>query len=323
MALMSRLALAPVVVLALSFAAAHAQNYPNRPVRVIIPFGAGGVADVTTRLAAEKLGEKLGQRFVVENQPGAGGINAARSVTSAPSDGHTLGLATNGTAVSVALFKSLPFDPVKDFAAISMLGSFDLVLATGADSQFRTLQDFVKAAREQPGKLNVGTINVGSTQNLGAELFKTAAGVNFQIVPYRNSPEALIALLRNDVQLVMDFHAALKSNLADQKIRALATSGPSRSQSLPNVPTAQESGVRGYDVTSWNGLVAPSATPADVVAALNKAVREILADADLKKRYLDLGIEAKASSPDELKARLVADIEKWGKVIERAGIPKQ
>jgi tripartite-type tricarboxylate transporter receptor subunit TctC len=312
-----------VAALALFASAAHAQNYPNRPVRVIVPFGAGGVADVTTRIAADKLGEKLGQRFVVENQPGAGGINAARSVLSAAADGYTLLLASNGTAVSVALFKSLPFNPVKDFATVSLLGSFDLILATKADSPFRTLQDFVKTARAQPGKLNVGTINVGSTQNLGAELFKTAAEIDFQIVPYRNSPEALVALLRNDVQLVMDFHAALKSNLADQKIRALATSGPARSQALPDVPTVQESGVRDYDVTSWNGLAAPSATPKEVIDTLNKAVRDVLADAELKKRYLELGIEAKASSPEEMKARLQAEIGKWAKVIERANIPKQ
>ena len=302
---------------------AQAQNYPNRPVRVVVPFGAGGVADVTTRIAVDKLGEKLGQRFVVENQPGAGGINAARSVLGSATDGYTLFLASNGTAVSVALFKSLPFDPVKDFAAVSLLGSFDLVLATSAAGPFRTLQDFVKAAREQPGKLNVGTINVGSTQNLGAELFKTAADVDFQIVPYRNSPEALVALLRNDVQMVIDFHAALKSQLTDQKIRALATSGTARSQSLPDVPTVQEAGVRGYDVTSWNGLAGPGATPKEVIATLNKAVREVLADADLKKRYLELGIEAKASSPEEMKTRLQAEIGKWAKVIERANIPKQ
>jgi putative tricarboxylic transport membrane protein len=312
------------VALVLTFPnAVQAQTYPNRPVRVIVPFGAGGVADVTTRIAVDKLGEKLGQRFVVENQPGAGGINAARSVLGAAPDGYTLFLGSNGTAVSVALFKSLPFDPGKDFAPISLLGSFDLVLAVNAEGPFRTLQDFVKAAREQPGKLNVGTINVGSTQNLGAELFKTAAEVNFQIVPYRNTPEALVALLRNDVQMVIDFHAALKSQLADQKIRALATSGPTRSQSLPDVPTVQQSGVRNYDVTSWNGLMGRSGMPKEAVETLNKAVREVLADADLKKRYLELGIEAKASSPDEMKARLQSEIEKWAKVIERANIPKQ
>src|SRR3954447_4077747 len=185
---------------------ARAQNYPSRPIRFILPFAAGGVADITSRLAAEKLGEKLGQRFVVENQPGPGGIAAARSVTTAAPDGHTLALLTNGTAISVALYKSLPFDPVKDFATVSALGTFDLVFATNADSSFKTLGDFIKAAREKPGTLNVGTINVGGTQNLGAELFKSTANLDFQIVHYRGTPEIIVALLRNDIQLMVDFY---------------------------------------------------------------------------------------------------------------------
>src|SRR5262245_54232837 len=176
---------------------ARAQTYPSRPIRFVLPFGAGGVADITSRLAAEKLGEKLGQRLVVENQPGPGGIAAARAVTTAAPDGHTLALLTNGTAISVALYKSLPFDPVKDFAPISALGTFDLVFATNADSEFKTLGDFIKVAREKPGTLNVGTINVGGTQNLGAELFKSSANLNFQIVPYRGTPEIIVALLRD------------------------------------------------------------------------------------------------------------------------------
>src|SRR3954463_16081242 len=194
------MALAPLAFARAGRAAAQAQ-YPGRPVRFILPFGAGGVADVTSRLTAEKLGEKLGQRFVVENQPGAGGINAARSVLGATPDGYTLGLVTNGTAISVPLFKALPFDPVRDFAMVSALGTFDLVFAVNAGSRFHTLADFVKAAREKPGKLNVGTINIGSTQNLGAELFKSTAGVDFQVVPYRNSPEIIVGLLRNDVDM--------------------------------------------------------------------------------------------------------------------------
>src|SRR5262245_41991054 len=179
----------------------RAQAYPNRPIRFILAFGPGGVADITARIAAEKLGEKLGQRIVVENQPGPGGIAAARSVTSAPADGYTLGLLTNGTAISVAAYHALPFDPVKDFAPISTLGTFELVFATNPEGPFKTLGDLIKTAREQPGKLNVGTINVGGTQNLAAELFKSSAGLNFQIIPYRNTPEVVIALLRNDVQL--------------------------------------------------------------------------------------------------------------------------
>jgi tripartite-type tricarboxylate transporter receptor subunit TctC len=306
-----------------SFDTARAQAYPSRPVKLILPFGAGGVADVTSRLACEKLGDKLGQRFVVENQPGAGGINAARSVLSAPPDGYTLGLVTNGTAISAAIFKQLPFDPVKDFVNISTLGYFELVFVTNSEGPFATLQEFITKARAEPGKLNVGTIAIGSTQHLGAVLFKSSAGLDFQMVTYRNSPDAIVALLRNDIQLLVEFPPAVRGALQDKKIRAVAVSSPKRSPVFPDVPTVQESGVAGYDVTSWNGFFAPNGTPGTVVDTINKAMREILADEAIKKRYLELGVEAKASSPEELKARLVADIKKWSEVIERANIPKQ
>jgi tripartite-type tricarboxylate transporter receptor subunit TctC len=299
------------------------QNYPSRPVRFILPFAAAGVADITSRIAAEKLGDKLGQRFVVENQPGPGGIAAARAVLSQAPDGYTLGLVTNGTSISAAIYKALPFDPVTQFATISTIGSFDLVFATNAGSDFKTLADFIRGAREQPGKLNVGTINVGGTQNLAAELLKSSAGLNFQIIPYRGTPDVIVALLRNDVQLMVDFYAAMKPTLQDKKMRAVATSGPRRSPFLADVPTVAEAGVAGYEVTSWNGLFAPVGTPPEIIDLLNKAIREIVAMPDVKQRYADLGIEAKASTPEELKARLTADIAKWAAVIERAGIAKQ
>jgi tripartite-type tricarboxylate transporter receptor subunit TctC len=299
------------------------QSYPSRPVRFVLPFGAAGVADITSRIAAEKLGDKLGQRFVVENQPGPGGIAAARAVLSQAADGYTIGLVTNGTSISAAIYKTLPFDPVKDFACISTIGAFDLFFATNAESEFKTLPDFIKAAREQPGKLNVGTINVGGTQNLAAELLKSLAGVNFQIIPYRGTPDVIVALLRNDVQLLVEFYAPIKSTLADKKIRAVASSGTQRSPFLPDVPTAAEAGVPGYEVTSWNGVFAPVGTPAEILALLNKSIHEMVAMPDVKQRYADLGIEAKASTPEQLKARLEGDIKKWAAVIERAGIPKQ
>lgn len=313
---------APFVNLSLGRAQAQAA-YPTHPVRFILPFGAGGVADVTSRLTAEKLGEKLGQRFVVENQPGAGGINAARSVLTANADGYVLGLVTNGTAISVPLFKALPFDPVKDFAMVSTLGTFDLVFVVNAGSPFRTLADFIKAAREKPGKLNVGTINVGSTQNLGAELFKSTAGVDFQVVPYRGSPDIVVGLLRNDVDMHVDFYAAVRPALQDGKTRALAVSGLKRSAILPDVPTVKEASGLDYEVTSWNGMFAPQGTPNDVITTLNRALHEILAAEDVRKQYRDVGIEAAASTPEELAKRLHDDIEKWSKVIDRAGIPKQ
>lgn len=306
------------------FAPLRAQaNYPTRPVRIIVPFGAGGVADTTVRIVAEKLGDAMGQRFVIENQPGAGGIAAARVVLSAPADGYTLALLSNGTAVSAGLFKKLPFDPLKDFAPISSLGYFDFVLATNAGSEFRTMADLLKALREKPGSLNVGTINIGSTQNLSAELLKSAGDLKFAIVPFRSSPEVLVALLRNDIALMIDNYAALKAALTDGQARALATSGATRSPVLPDVPTVQEAGVPGYETTSWNGLFAKAGTPPDIVAALNAALSKVLADPDIKKQLLEFGIEGKSSTPEEIATRLRGDVAKWSAVIERAGIPKQ
>jgi len=298
-------------------------KYPTRPVRVILPFGAGGVADVTARLVADALGNKLGQRFVIENNPGAGGITAARAALEGGKDGYTLILLTNGTAISVPLFNHLPFDPLKDFVPISIIGYFSCVFMVNASSPFQALADFLKADREKPGAVNVGTINVGGTQNLTAELFKSMAGAHFVIVPFRTSPDVVVGLLRNDVQLAMDFYAALKPTLEGDKGRAIATSGPQRSPELPNVPTVQEAGVAGFDVVAWNGLYAPAGTPQDVIDTLNKALHEVLADPALKKRALDLGIDARASSPGELDQRMRSDIAKWGAVIANAHIPKQ
>ena len=298
-------------------------GYPDRSVRIVLPFAAGGVADITARIIAEKLGNRLGQRFYVENQAGAGGIVAAKTVISSAPDGYTLALLSNGTAVSVSLFKKLPYDPLKDFAPISSLGTFDFVFATAASSQFKTLSDFIAAARAKPGALNVGTINVGSTQNLSAELFKTAAGIDFTIIPYRGTPEIQVALLQGDVAIMVDSYSAMKGNLADSKLRALASSGARRSEATPDMATVRESGVTDYDVVSWNALFAPSGTPPEIIKTLNSALREILADADVRKRLLDLGIEAKVSTPEELSDRLKSDIDKWGKVIEKAGIEKQ
>jgi tripartite-type tricarboxylate transporter receptor subunit TctC len=289
----------------------------------LLPFAAGGVADITARVIAEKLGGKLDGRFFIENQPGAGGIAAARTVISSAPDGHTLALLSNGTAVSVSLFDHLPYDPLKDFAPISSLGYFDFIFATNADSPFKTLADFVAAAKAKPGALNVGTINIGSTQNLSAELFKTAAGIDFTIVPYRGTPEVLVSTMQGNLALMIDSYSSMKGNLAEQKIRALASSGPVRSKSTPDIPTLQEAGVANYDVVSWNALFAPAGTPPEIVKTLNQALQEILAEPEVKKRLLELGIEARASTPEEISARLKSDIDKWQKVIEKAGIPRQ
>jgi tripartite-type tricarboxylate transporter receptor subunit TctC len=223
----------------------------------------------------------------------------------------------------VPLFKSLPFDPTKDFLPISSLGYFDFVIGTNADTKFKVLGDALKVAKADPGKLNVGTINIGSSQNLSAELLKTTANVQFTIIPYRATPEVIVGVLRNDVQLMVDTYAAMKSGLQEGKIIPLATTGKTRSQSLPNVQTVEQAGVPGYEVLSWNALFAPKGTPQAVIDALNAALKKVLATEEVKKKLLDLGIEAKASTPAEIAGRLNDDITKWGAVIEKANIPKQ
>lgn len=302
---------------------ACARTYPVRPIRLILPFGPGGVADVTARIVTEKLGEKLGQRFIIENMPGAGGITAARAVLSSPPDGYTLALLSNGTAISVSLFKSLNFNPVTDFVPVSSMGYFDFIFVTKSGSPYVTLADFIKAAKEKPGTLNVGTINVGSTQNLSAQLFKSTAGVDVTIVPFRSSPDVLIALLRGDIELAIENFTAVQSHISDHAVAAVASSGPVRTAFLPDVPTVREAGGGEFEARSWNAIFAPRGTPPEIIKTINAALREVLDDPTLKQRALELGIEARASSPDEILERLKNDIGKWAAVIDRAGIEKQ
>jgi len=318
-ALFALLAAALTVVLAPQAQA----KWPEKPIKIVLPFGPGGVADVTARIMAAKLSEKFGQQVLIENMPGPGGINAARTVINAPPDGYTMALVTNGTSISVAAFNKLPFDPVKDFQMVSMVGTFDLVFAVDAKSEYKTLGDFIKAAKANPGKLNVGTTLLGGTQNLGAELFKSMAGLNMQVVVYKTSPDIVVALLRNDVQMMIDFPPAVQGQVNDGKLRILATSSPKRSARMPNIPTVAEAGVPSYEVISWNGVAAPKGTPQDVIDTMNKAMREALAEPALKASFEKVGVEAHASTPAELADRLKSDITKWDAVMVKAGIPKK
>lgn len=326
MSLLSKLAAGCALALGLAagLAPAEAQTaYPTRPVQIVVPFGPGGIADITVRVVAEKLSEKLGQQFVIDNRPGAGGITAARAALQGGTDGYSLALLTNGTAISVPLFKKLPFDPVKDFEPVSSLGYFDFLLLTPGTSKFNSVAELVAFAKANAGALNVGTVNVGSSQNLSAELFKSMAGVDFTIVPFKTTPDLVLATTRGDVDLMIDSYASAKPMLADKKVRAIASSGLTRSPVMPDLVTVDESGVKGFEVTSWNAIFAPAGTPKEVIDTLNKAIREIMVMPDVKKRLLDLGIEARASSPQELGDRLKADIAKWTAVIDKAGIEKQ
>ncbi len=298
-------------------------KFPNAPMKLVVPFGPGGVADTSSRLVMEKMGEKLGQRIIIENVPGAGGIQAARNVLGAPADGHTLALMTNGTAISVALFKQLPFDPVGQFEPISALGFFEFILFTGGDSPYKTLGDVLKTSKSKPGALNIGTIVAGSTQHLTAELFRSSANIDIKHVPFKTTPDLLLSTMRNDVELMVEALAPIKSNLEDGKIRALAVSSPTRSKALPNVPTVAEAGVPGFDVVSWNAVYVKAGTPPEIVKILNNAMRESLADKELSAKLLALGIDGQATSPAEINQRMKDDIVKWTAVIEKAGIEKR
>ncbi len=319
---LSRLALG--LALSTSLATpALAQTFPSKAVRIVVPFGAGGVADLTVRTVAAKMAEGLGQSVVIENKPGAGGVVAGDAVAKADPDGHTLLLMSNGTAVSAGLFKSLPFDTLKDFAPISTLGTFDIAIIVPANSRFKTLGELLAFARANPGKLNVGSINVGSTQNLAAELFKTAAGIDAQIVPFNGTPAVVTALRGGQVEVAVEILGPVMSQISAQALRALAVTGDKRAAVLPEVPTAKEAGVANLSASSWNALAAPAKTPPAVIARLNKEITAALNAPDVKKKLAELNVDAQASTPEQTAALLASDIRRWGEVITRAKIPQQ
>jgi len=302
---------------------AHGDSpYPTRPVTLIVPYAAGGVADVGMRIICDRLSDRLRQQFVVENRPGAGGVVAAQAGASAAPDGYTLLMTGNNTAIAESLFKSLPYNALTDFHSVSTAAFFDLLIVTRAGSPLKSVQDIIDAARKNPGKLNIGTITPGSTQNLAADLFISTAGVNAAIVPFRASPDMASAVLRGDVDVAFEFYAAINGLLIEKKIVALASTGRERTAYLPLVPTAIESGLQDFEVQSWNGLSVPAATPASVVATLNAAMKEIIPTPLVQDRAKQMGMAMHWSTPEDMTARLRADIVKWGAVIEKAGIPK-
>ena len=302
---------------------ACAQGFPSKPVRIVVPFGPGGVADIVTRTLAPKLSEGLGQPVLIENKPSAGGILAAEAVARAEPDGHTLLLLNNGNAVSSALFKSLPYDPVNDFAMVSTVGRFGLVIVTDPASPAKSLQDLVAAAKAAPGTMNIGTIGLGSTQHLGAELFRSSAGVNLQIIPYKATPEVFAALKNRDAHAAFEFLTPVLGQIRGGSLRALAVTSASRSPVLPEVPTAIESGLAGFDVSSWNGLAVPAKTPRAAVARLHQEVLKAVAAPEVQKRLLELGVEGRTSTPEEFRDFFIAESRRWSRVVEAARIEKR
>jgi tripartite-type tricarboxylate transporter receptor subunit TctC len=265
----------------------------------------------------------MGQQVIVENKPSAGGILASETVAKAEPDGYTLLFITNGNSVSESLFKKLPYNSVKDFAPVSTVGFFDFVFVVKNDSDIKSMSDLLARMKANPGKFNIGTINPGSGQHLSAELFKSMAGVDAQIVTHKSTPQVLTAVIAGEVQVGLDIVAPVMAQVKGGALRMIAISSKSRSPILPDVPTVAESGVPGYESESWNGVAAPVKTPAAIIERLNKEVRAAVAAPEVKQRLNNLGIDARAGTPGELRERLVADIEKWRVVIEKANIPRQ
>ena len=308
---------------ALACVAAGAQTSSTRPIRLVVPFGPGGVADLTARVVAQKMTQSTGQAIVVDNKPGAGGVVAADTVAKAAPDGLTLLLMSNGNAVSAGLFRKLPFDPIASFTPVSMLGYFDMALIASPKSRFKTLPALVAHAKANPGKVNIATINTGSTQNLAAELFKRSLGIDVQIVPFNGSAAVITALQGEQVDAGVEILAPVLGQVAGNTLTALAVMGEKRSPALPNVPTVAESGAPGFNVASWNAFAAPAGTPADVVARLNKATNEALESPEVKERLARLGVQGKGSTHRELADFYAREIKRWSDIIQQAGIEKQ
>ena len=309
--------------LACSTWASGQQVYPSKALKIVVPFGAGGVADLTARTVAQKMGENMGQGIVIENKPGAGGVVATDTVAKSAPDGYTLLLMSNATAVSAGLFKSLPYDAEKDLIPLSVLGTFDIAIVVPQESKFASLADLLAFAKANPGKLNIGSINVGSTQHLAAELFKSTAGIDAQVVPFNGTPAVLTALRGGQIDVGVEILAPVLPQIKGQALRALAVTGDKRAAALPQVPTAKEAGVKTLYAASWNALAAPAKTPRDIVQRLNQEIQSALNNPDVRKKLIDMNVDPQPGTLQQAADLLSSETRRWGDVIQRAGIAKQ
>ena len=297
--------------------------FPQKPIKIIFPFAPGTISDTTLRVLGSRVGELMGTSIILDNQTSAGGITAARSVLLAPHDGYTLALLSNSTAISVSLFKKLPFDPVKDFEPIVGISEFSNILAVSGNSNFNNLTTLIAHAKDHPGVLNVGTTGVGSSNHLTALLFKSMAKLNFEVVPFRGPAELFMALQRNDVAMIIQSYGAVKESMINKQIKAVAITNGKRNQLAPDIATVQEQGISGFDVSSWNGLFGPKQTPQPAIQSIYLAFSKALREPEIIKKLNELGVETMPSTPEDLAFRMKNDIRKWGEVIETSKIEKQ
>jgi tripartite-type tricarboxylate transporter receptor subunit TctC len=313
-----------LVAAAWTSAPALAQDWPQKTIRIIVGFGPGGGTDIVSRILAQSMQEKLGQPVVIENRPGAGGTIGAEAVARADKDGYTLGMMTNGHVIAATLAKSMRYDTLTAFDPVGLVATAGLAIVTRPSFAPNDVKDLVDAARQSPGKITYASVGFGGTQHFAGEMFRQISGVNILHVPYRGSPDAIMAVLGNQVDVMFDTVSAVLGQVQSGELKVLAVTGKDRFPALPNVPAAAESGVLpGYDVTTWYGMIAPRGLPAPVLDRLNKVLNETIADPTIGERLTKAGVLARGSSVEEFGTHIAGEYARWNKVREAAGIAQQ
>ena len=302
---------------------AAAQSWPAKPVKIVVPFGPGGPADVYARIVGQGLTEALGQQFVIDNKPGAGALIGTEVAAKAPPDGYTLLMMSNTHTVNETLFAKKPYQLMRDLIPVAPVNSSDLVMVVHPSVPAKTLQEFVALAKAQPGKLSYASSGPGTPYHMAGELFKSMSGTDILHVPHKGSAEARNDVMGGHVQMMFDAVTAMKGAIDAGEVRALATTGLQRSTVMPNVPTVNESGVPGYEATIWLGIMAPKGTPKEIVDRLNAEIGKIIAKPEIRDAWAKQGAVPMTMTPDQFGAFLKQDIEKWAKVIKTAGIAIQ
>ncbi|HEY4665342.1 MAG TPA: tripartite tricarboxylate transporter substrate binding protein [Comamonas sp.] len=313
-------ALAVAALSVAGIAPAAAQNYPNKPINIIVPFSAGGTTDILARIVGQALGNDLGQSVIIDNRPGAGGNIGGQAAARAAADGYTLFMGTVGThAINAALYKKMPFDPIKDFAPLSRVANVPNLLVAHPSQPYKTVQELISYAKANPGVVNFGSSGSGSSIHLSGELFKTMAKVDMVHVPYKGSAPAVTDLLGNQIAIMFDNMPSAIQHVRSGKLRPIAVTTAKRSPELPDVPTVAEAGVPGYEATSWFGLWAVAGTPQPVMDKLHASLSKVLKDPAVIKKIADQGGEVTIDTPAQFDAFIKTEATKWGKVVKESG----
>jgi len=300
-------------------AQAQGQAFPNKPIKIVVPYPPGGANDIVSRLLAQKLQDQFGQPVVVENRPGASGNTGADAVAKSPADGYTLILVTTGHSIAPSLYAKLPYDITSDLVPVSTLISGPMLVLTNPSGKYKTMADLIAFAKAKPGQLNYGSAGNGSTTHLSAELIAHTAGVKFNHIPYKGSAPAMTDVMGGNADMVMDLMLSSVPHVKAGKLRAIAITSANRHPSLPDVPTLGESGFKGMELAVWNGLMVPARTPKDVIARLNAEIRKAMASADLELRINEQGFDVLTGTPEQFSALLKAEMARWATVVKASG----